>query len=274
LSAYNFIKVIVVNEDIKRQRASGPDFREVIKRTLAKRAGETCSNPNCRKPTSGPHSDESKAINLGEAAHIKAARLDQARYDANMTDKERAAISNGIWLCKECARRIDLDETRYPDTLLAGWKNVHEKWVSDGKPEIEETAVPLVDIELTRVKASPEVGQFKIQFAYDIVLHNKSSVAISNVHVVRIIIPDKNRQKIAVHQSAHQKLKPFQKSINVLGPAESGKIYREHSSSYEFMRFNVTYKDQYDKLFRCTFDGDRDGLRLTNKETLGQTKIG
>jgi hypothetical protein len=104
-------------------------------------------------------------------------------------------------------------------------------------------------------------------------LHNKSSVAISNIRVSRIIIPDKNRQKIAVHPSPQQKLTPFQKSINVLGPAESGKIYREHSSSYEFMRLDVTYKDQYDKLCRCTFEGDRDALRLTNKEVLGQPKI-
>ena len=157
-----------------------------------------------------------------------------------------------------------------------GW-HILPKPVNLEKPPIiitatQETGVPLVDIELARVKASPEFAQFEIQFAYDIVLHNKSSAAISNIHVVRTIIPDKNRQKILVHQSAQQKLKPFQKTINVLGPAESGKIYREHSPSYEFMQLTVTYKDQYDKLFRCTFEGDRDGLRLTNKEILGQAK--
>jgi hypothetical protein len=187
-----------------------------------------------------------------------------------MTDEKRAAISNGIWLCKECARRIDVDEAKYPIALLAEWKDIHEKWISDGKPAIQETSFHLVDTQLTRVKASPEFAQFEIQFAYDIVPHNKSRVAISNIHVARIIVPDKNRQKIAVHQSPQQKLKPFQKTINVLGPAESGEIYREHSPSYEFMRLSVTYKDQYDKSFQCTFEGDRDGLRLTNKETLGQ----
>lgn len=114
----------------------GPDFSEGIKQTLAKRAGQVCSNPECRRPTSGPHSDETKAINLGEAAHIRAARPGQARYDASMTDEQRADITNGIWLCKECARRIDVDEARYAVSLLVGWKNVHEKWVSDGKPEM------------------------------------------------------------------------------------------------------------------------------------------
>ena len=115
--------------------AGGPDFSEGVKQTLAKRAGQVCTNPDCRKPTSGPHSDETKAVNLGEAAHIRAARSGQARYDANMTDGERGSISNGIWLCKECARRIDIDEAKYPFSLLAEWKNIHEKWISDGKPE-------------------------------------------------------------------------------------------------------------------------------------------
>jgi len=52
-----------------------------------------------------------------------------------MTDEERAAISNGIWLCKECARKIDVDEAKYPVAQLAEWKGIHEKWISDGKPE-------------------------------------------------------------------------------------------------------------------------------------------
>jgi len=114
---------------------SAPDFSERTKATLAKRAGQVCSNPECRRPTSGPHSDESKAINLGEAAHIRAARSDQARYNRNMTDVERAAISNGIWLCKECARKIDVDEATYPFALLVEWKSKHERWIADGKPE-------------------------------------------------------------------------------------------------------------------------------------------
>lgn len=115
--------------------AVAPDFSEVTKQTLAKRAGQVCSNPDCRRPTSGPHSDENKALNLGEAAHIRAARPGQARYDPSMTDGDRAAISNGIWLCKECARKIDLDEAKYPVGLLVQWREAHEKWILNGKPE-------------------------------------------------------------------------------------------------------------------------------------------
>jgi len=153
-----------------------------------------------------------------------------------------------------------------------GW-HILPKPASLEKPPViiaatQGTGFPIVDIELARVKASPEFAQFEIQFAYDIVLHNKSSAAISNIRIVRSIVPDKNRQKILVHQTVQQKLKPFQKTINVIGPAEAGKIYREHSHSYEFMHLTVTYKDQYDRLFKCTFEGDRDGLHLTNKEMI------
>jgi DNA-directed RNA polymerase subunit RPC12/RpoP len=112
----------------------GPDFLEKTKQTLAKRAGQVCSNPDCRRATSGPHSEEDKSVNLGEAAHIKAAREGQARYDSNMTDEQRRDIANGIWLCKECARKIDLDEKRYSVELLIDWKKRHENWISTGKP--------------------------------------------------------------------------------------------------------------------------------------------
>ena len=113
----------------------GPDFLEPTRQTLAKRAGQVCSNPDCRGTTSGPHSEDDKSVNLGEAAHIKAAREGQARYDPNMTNEERRDIANGIWLCKECARKIDLDEARYPVELLIDWKKKHEDWISKGKPD-------------------------------------------------------------------------------------------------------------------------------------------
>jgi len=113
--------------------SESPDFTQKTKDTLAKRAGQTCSNPECRKPTSSAHSEDDKAINLGEAAHIRAARKGQARYDPNMTDGKRSLISNGIWLCKECARKIDLDEKRYTIDLLHSWKKTHEDYIAKGK---------------------------------------------------------------------------------------------------------------------------------------------
>lgn len=122
-----------------------PDFPKPIVDALAKRAAQICSNPSCRTPTSGPHSDPSRAVVVGDAAHIRGARRDSARHDPTMSDQERAHPSNGIWLCSPCARRIDRDESRYPAKLLLQWKTDHEAWVDAGcpseKPPIREVVV-------------------------------------------------------------------------------------------------------------------------------------
>jgi len=106
--------------------AKGPDFSRKTADTLAKRAAQLCSNPDCEDITSGPHSEQGKAVNLGEAAHIKGAKPSSSRYDPSMTDKERSDISNGIWLCTGCAKEIDKDAKRFSAKSLHIWKYNHE----------------------------------------------------------------------------------------------------------------------------------------------------
>jgi hypothetical protein len=98
------------------------DFTERVKRSLAARAGHHCSNPDCRATTSGPQVDETKALNVGVAAHITAAAEGGPRFDAGLSPRERVADSNGIWLCQNCAKLVDNDEARYPRELLIDWK--------------------------------------------------------------------------------------------------------------------------------------------------------
>ncbi len=114
--------------------ATAPDFSKPTIEALAKRAAQTCSNPDCRKATSGPHTDDGKAVIVGEAAHIKGARPTSKRFDPDMTDEQRAKASNGIWLCGVCAKLIDSDEPRFPVDLLRRWKVEHEAWVEAGRP--------------------------------------------------------------------------------------------------------------------------------------------
>jgi tetratricopeptide (TPR) repeat protein len=94
---------------------------------LARRVGYRCSNPGCRKLTSGPQVDPTKALNIGVAAHIAAASPGGKRYDSTMSPKERKSINNGIWLCQNCAKLVDNDEQRYPTSLLLGWKSSAEQ---------------------------------------------------------------------------------------------------------------------------------------------------
>ena len=102
------------------------DFTNSTKDTMAKRVGYKCSNPNCRKPTIGPRSEDDKTVNIGIAAHITAASEGGPRYDSTISSTERKDISNGIWLCQNCAKLIDNDATKYSVDLLKKWKEISE----------------------------------------------------------------------------------------------------------------------------------------------------
>jgi hypothetical protein len=106
-----------------------PNFNKSVVETLAKRAANWCSNPDCRTLTSGPSETPEKAVNIGEAAHIYGAKEGAARYRASMTDTSRSEITNGIWLCRNCHKLIDNDPNRFSAELLFEWRNIHENFV-------------------------------------------------------------------------------------------------------------------------------------------------
>lgn len=112
--------------------ATRDEFILSTKRTLGERAAYICSNPACRTPTIGPHSDPEKSLKTGDACHIEAAAPGGPRFNVNQTEEQRRHISNGIWLCTECSRRVDADEMRYPAETLRGWKHDSEQWLLNG----------------------------------------------------------------------------------------------------------------------------------------------
>jgi len=94
---------------------------------LAKRVGYRCSNPNCRMPTSGPHSADEKAVHIGVAAHITAAAPGGPRYDLALSVADRTSIGNGIYLCEACAKLVDSDSSLFTVDLLKRWKHQAER---------------------------------------------------------------------------------------------------------------------------------------------------
>jgi hypothetical protein len=102
-------------------------FRQSIIATLARRAANRCSNPDCGAVTSGPADDPSRSVNVGEAAHIFGANPGSARYDSEMASAERSDITNAIWLCNTCHKIVDDDPVRYPAGLLFEWQREHER---------------------------------------------------------------------------------------------------------------------------------------------------
>jgi hypothetical protein len=100
------------------------DFSEEVKRTLAARVGNRCSNPSCRALTSGPQDNTTRALNVGVAAHITAASEGGARYNPDLVNQDRRHADNGIWLCQTCGKLVDNDPVQFPTDLLRAWKTM------------------------------------------------------------------------------------------------------------------------------------------------------
>jgi tetratricopeptide (TPR) repeat protein len=98
------------------------DFKASVVRSLANRAGNRCSNPDCRRETSGPASTEQDAINLGVAAHITAAAPGGPRFDPDLSPAQRSGIGNAIWCCQSCGKLVDSDDPRFTKDMLLAWK--------------------------------------------------------------------------------------------------------------------------------------------------------
>lgn len=175
---------------------AGPDFSQKTVDALAKRAAQTCSKPSCREATSGPHSEASKSVVKGEAAHIRGARPGSARYDPSTTDEERAHAANGIWLCRECARVVDLDEARYPVDLLLKWKAGHEDWVEAGRP-ITSPSEPLLDLELGYIQCESlrSTPPADLTFSFKFHVDNSSALTASKVQLGLISWSQKTNEK-------------------------------------------------------------------------------
>ena len=106
-------------------RISSRNFKKNTIDIIAKRAAYMCSNPKCNKQTEGPA--DKKTISIGEAAHINAVSRNGPRYDPSLPDEYISSQENGLWLCRECHKKIDnKNDRRYTVELLKSWKEQRE----------------------------------------------------------------------------------------------------------------------------------------------------
>ncbi len=107
---------------------AAPDFSRETIETLAFRSGLICNNPRCQTITVGPSDGNGPLkLKIGEAAHISAKKMGQARYDDLMSDEARANVENGIWLCASCHTLVDKNNgADFPVSKLIEWKKSHE----------------------------------------------------------------------------------------------------------------------------------------------------
>lgn len=92
---------------------------------LAFRSGGVCAFQPC-----GKHLTYDAKVGddtyVAEAAHIRGEKPDAARYDADMTDKERDDVRNLIYLCTDHHTVIDKVEADWPVATLLTLKESHE----------------------------------------------------------------------------------------------------------------------------------------------------
>jgi len=103
------------------------DFTPATIRHLKDISSNICSNPECRVHTVGCKQLNDSPISIGVAAHITAASAGGPRYDASLSSAQRRDASNGIWLCQNHARQIDVDPNSFPVELLLEWKALSEQ---------------------------------------------------------------------------------------------------------------------------------------------------
>ena len=159
------------------------DFSKPTVDTLAKRVGVRCSNPSCRKLTTGPRTDSSYIVNIGVGAHISAASPDGPRYNSSLTTEQRQAPENGIWLCQNCAKLVDNDPDRYPVDILRAWK-IHAEASALAEIEGRTETEPIdcsAEIELSyeRERIRSERHDYQLQ----VTLTNRGSKPLGPFHI-------------------------------------------------------------------------------------------
>ena len=149
------------------------DFKARIKNILASRVAYRCSFPGCNRVTIGPgHNNHEHVIKIGDAAHIYSASPSGPRNNPELSLEERASVKNGIWMCKNHARLIDVDVEKYTAETLLQWKISAEKYAYNKletleKEEVEEpyTLIMLnvhVIFKAVWIYVDDEVWEFKM----------------------------------------------------------------------------------------------------------------
>jgi hypothetical protein len=165
------------------------DFTQQTLDILGKRVGMRCSNPRCRKLTTGPRTEPTHIINVGVGAHITGASTGGPRFDSYLSSEARRSPENGIWLCQNCAKLIDNDPAKYPVGLLREWKQKAEDAALaaiEGNPPVESPLKNFAELEIAykKLKIDPERHDYRLEIR----LTNRGTALLGQYHV-DVVIP-------------------------------------------------------------------------------------
>lgn len=139
----------------------GPrDYATGTEKALFLLSEGTCYFPGCSEPVIR-WVDKLPVVNVA-IAHIAGAFPNSARYDAGMSDRERASFDNLVLLCKPHHDLVDrLKPSAYPRKVLEGWKVEREERIGGLKSSLstvtEDRLEGLMEAVVTAVAPRREV---------------------------------------------------------------------------------------------------------------------
>ncbi len=114
-------------------RLKAREFSVPTKRTLACRSGYNCNLCWCN--TIWPNLDDfNKVTPWWEAWHIISNAEKGPRCNPNMSDEDVRSILNGIWLCRNCHKKVDCNESTFTVEDLQEKKSVGERKAWESLP--------------------------------------------------------------------------------------------------------------------------------------------
>lgn len=256
------------------------DFTKQTCDILAKRVGVRCSNPGCRKLTTGPRTDTSRIINIGEAAHITAASPGGPRFDPDLSYDERSSPDNGIWLCQNCAKLVDNDTSRYSVDSLHSWKRHAEtaalqeiEGLNYAKGGILENSV---DIEITYKKI--KIRSERHDYILEIIAKNSGIEQVGDYHLdlefPALVIEEPQSNPLYVKERSS----PITSFFRVVKRTNSDPIFPEDKKviiSFPYYIDDMIYEERnslFCKLIRAVFY--RQGFRpLVVEKPFGELQI-
>lgn len=85
-------------------------------------SGNLCAKPGCNTVLVNAN-----GTLVGEACHIKAECPGGARFDKNLSDDQRRAFENLIFLCNVCHKLVDTEPKKFTVVVLTKWKRDREE---------------------------------------------------------------------------------------------------------------------------------------------------
>lgn len=206
---------------------SRDNFSKGVQDVIAKRVGVKCSNPACKKPTSGPRSEIENTINIGVAAHITAAAKGGPRYNSSLAADQRGSAENGIWLCQNCAKLVDNDPTRYTVEILHEWKTQAESEALTHIEGDQSARDNFIDIDIS--SKNKKITGDRHDYELKIRLINKGKTAVTSGHVdleiPAAVVESPDSDNAFVASRSNQQVCLFRKNLEKLYPGDAVVIF-------------------------------------------------